>query len=309
MNTNFFYPIPNAGFLSISGSSRVDFLQRQTSNDLRNLGADDARLTVLTSPTARILDVFRVFEDGESLGIVSLPERVLATEAYLRSRIFFNDDVRLENQSAKYAQILLIGSQAAQVLDTLGLDSPPTVGGVARFTFRKSAAFTFGEAGFDDIVFRLILPQSETESIMQLLAKQGTAELSFTDYEVIRIEAGLPGHQTELTDDYTPLEVGLQHTAISMTKGCFTGQEIIARQVNYDKITRRLMGLRLDASVELATTVRIDGKSVGKITSVAASPRFGDIALAVLKRPFDQPQTPVDVGGVPAVVAELPFVS
>jgi tRNA-modifying protein YgfZ len=309
MNSFFFYSIPDAGFLSISGSSRVDFLQRQTSNDLRNLGADDARLTVLTSPTARILDVFRVFGEGESLGIVSLPERVPVTEKYLRSRIFFNDDVQLENQSAKYAQILLIGSQAAQVLDTLGLGSPPTVEGVARFSFQNSAAFALREAGFGDMVFRLILPSTETESFLQFLVKKGASELSLQDYAIMRVEAGLPGHQTELTDDYTPLEVGLQNSAISMTKGCFTGQEIIARQVNYDKITRRLMGLRLDAPVDMNTTIRADGKSVGKITSVAASPRVGDIALAVLKRPYDQPQTPVDVGGVPAVVADLPFTS
>ncbi len=306
MTATIYYPIPKAGFLRISGSSRVDFLQRQTSNDLRKLGDKRASLTVLTSPVARILDVFWVFEDGESLGVISLPERVRATESYLRSRIFFKDDVQIADQSAASSQILLDGPRAGEILDALGAQAPD-LQGVARFEFQNSPVSVIAQPGFGRVAYRMTITASDAMNLRLYLDKQGLSLLSAEAYERLRIEAGIPGHQTELIEAYTPLEVGLQDLAISIHKGCFTGQEVIARQINYDKITRRLVGVQLDAPVELSATIRVDGKSVGQITSITNSPRWGTIGLAVIKRPFDQPKTPVEIDGVVALVAQLPF--
>jgi folate-binding Fe-S cluster repair protein YgfZ len=102
-------------------------------------------------------------------------------------------------------------------------------------------------------------------------------------------------------------------SAIHEAKGCYTGQEVIARQINYDKIARRLVGLRLDAPVSAGATVLVEGRSAGEVTSAALSPRCGPIALAVLRRPHFAPGTPVSVteaaGAVHGTVTALPFVT
>jgi folate-binding protein YgfZ len=132
--------------------------------------------------------------------------------------------------------------------------------------------------------------------------------------ELLRIEAGLPAWGRELSDQVTPLEAGLL-PAISFSKGCYTGQEIIARQVNYDKVTRNLVGLVLppDAPSELrGATVQGPGRG-GFVASVAFSPALNrPIALAVIPRDLNQPGAAVTVlhegREIPATVATLPFI-
>jgi folate-binding protein YgfZ len=143
--------------------------------------------------------------------------------------------------------------------------------------------------------------------VMQLAAR-GVIALSAEAYNVLRIEAGRPGPAQELTSDYTPLEANLDR-AISSIKGCYSGQEVIARQITYDKVARRLVGLRLAAPVAVGAAVTVEGRTVGTITSAAESPQFGAIALAVVRRPHFEPQTNVIVGdgGVAGEVVALPF--
>jgi folate-binding protein YgfZ len=132
------------------------------------------------------------------------------------------------------------------------------------------------------------------------------------DYSILRIEAGLPAAEAELSEDYTPLEAGLQ-SAISSTKGCYTGQEVVARQLTYDKVTQHLCGLRLEQRTQPGERLwAADGSRAGKITSAASSPLFGEIALAVVKRPFHQPGERLGVGetletSAQAQVVALPF--
>jgi len=127
------------------------------------------------------------------------------------------------------------------------------------------------------------------------------------EYHCMRVECGQPAPFSEWTEDYTPLEVGLEW-AVSDRKGCYTGQEVLARQVNYDKITRQLVGLTLQAGPPSAAQVQAEGKTIGVVTSSVISPRFGPIALAVLRRPYHAPGTAVLVGeAIPAVVSVLPF--
>jgi folate-binding protein YgfZ len=132
--------------------------------------------------------------------------------------------------------------------------------------------------------------------------------LSPEAYEVRRVELGLPGPARELTEDYTPLETNLD-AAISDSKGCYTGQEIIARQVTYDKITKRMAGLKLQAPVAAGAAVHVEGRGAGEVTSAVHSPNCGAIALAILKRPHHAPGTAVTVGeeGTRGVVVALPF--
>jgi folate-binding protein YgfZ len=305
-----YFPQPAAGYLRIGGPDRQTFLQRQTTNDVRLLTPGRALVSVLTSPAARILDVLTlVAEPGESLGALTLTGRAAETFRYLRSRIFFMDKVTLEDASAEFAQFDLLGPAAPDVLRRLGFDRPPDVNeAVAAEVAGAQARALYGEG----LGFRLLFPASQAQAVTAALASAGADRLSVESFAVLRVEAGQPAGGHELVEDFTPLETGLA-ASISDSKGCYTGQEVIARQITYDKVTRLLVGLTLEGAVNVGDRVwsGAEDRSAGRITSTAHSPRFGHIALAVLRRPLNEPGTAVTVGeregGVPAVVVDLPF--
>ena len=159
---------------------------------------------------------------------------------------------------------------------------------------------------------QLLLPTGSTAALLDALVLAGFAALDETQYDLLRIEAGLPASGRELSQEYTPLETGLAG-GISESKGCYTGQEIIARQITYDKVTQRLCGVRLEQPAPTGQRLWVDGRPAGTLTSTAISPRFGAIALAVAKRPYDQPGTHVLVGetaesGQTGLIAPIPFI-
>lgn len=276
-----YYKIAQPGYLKISGADRVDFIQRQTTNDVATLSENNTVTTVLTDPAARILDVLQVFTlDEDTLGIITLPTQGAQTAAFLKGKIFFMDKVTLEDHSENSTLYELWGSDT----DSFEIDS-------ALATRIKSDLGTF-----------LLATNTQADPMLEHLAAQGVPELDESTREILRIEVARPAFPNELNDNYTPLQTGLRAT-ISETKGCYTGQEVIARQINYDKITKQLVQLKLDASVTTGNTVRADGKKIGEITSATHSPDHGPLALAVLKRPHFAPGTEIDVEGVKGIVS------
>jgi folate-binding protein YgfZ len=307
-----FYLIPQSGFFYVSGADRKDFLQRQTTNNLKALLPGQTQLNVLTSPTARILDVFYVFlVDDDALRVASLPGRSAATLAFLQSRIFFMDKVLLEDVSASFAQVELLGGQVDTLLKRLGIELPGSEEALVVQQLADETVRLWRTAGRLGLGYRLLFPAASFSSITQILEQSGMIALDEPLYQLLNIEAGQPTAEHGLTEKYTPLETGLA-TAISYSKGCYTGQEVIARQTNYDKVTQQLCGVKLAAAAPAGTPLWVEGRQVGVITSSGRSPRFGDIALAIVKRPHHQTGANLWVGeteqaSLPAVVAALPF--
>lgn len=302
---------PQCGYLRISGEDRIAFIQRQTTNDINLLASGRVLTTVLTTPAARITDVFTLFEENGKVGVLTLPGKGQETFGYLRSRIFFKDKVSIEDASQEYNLVELVGPQAEDVLVSLG-------------NSRHSEGDALLSIDRDDLHcriwlnrnlgYRLLLPVRQLDALARTLEEFGTARLAAEAFDVLRIEAGIPAEDHELTEEYTPLETGLGES-VSATKGCYTGQEVIARQITYDKVTRRLVGLKLESAAAVGEKLSQveNGQAVGKITSAAASPRCGRIALAVVRRPSDEPGTRLLVGEEPngrsAEVVRLPFLS
>jgi tRNA-modifying protein YgfZ len=301
---------PGAGYLRIQGADRRNFLQRQSTNDLNRLGPGVVLVTVLTSPTARIQDVLSLFEeDSETTAALPLPGQAEGTFQYLKSRIFFMDKVTLEDASPAYAQFDLIGPQAAGVVRQLGLERIPGPGELSRWELGETWLLLFSDGALG---FRLLFPAENTGQVQAALEKAGAAHLAAESYTTLRIEAGLPAAGAELTEEFTPLETGLGW-AVSEGKGCYTGQEVIARQLTYDKVTQHLVGLRLSAPTSPGVRLMSaeQGRPVGRVTSAAVSPRFGPIALAVVRRPYEAPGVLLTMGDGPqaasATVAAVPF--
>ncbi len=305
-----FRVIPHSGAIRLSGDDRIAFLQRQTTNDLRLLQPERSVTTVLTSPTARILDVLCLLSQADAIIALTLPGYYgEATARYLRSRIFFMDKVVLDDASAELSQVDIIGPEACQTLKKLGLDGELTANQVASIQLGDTPAWIIALEPAAGLGFRLCSPAGAFPQILDALTSAGAARLSEETYHILRLEAGLPAAGAEWVDAYTPLETGLQ-VAVSDRKGCYTGQEVIARQITYDKVTHRLCGLKSTTPLTVGAKVYGEpGRVIGQITSAAHSPRFGEIALAVLKRPYDQPGQviQVDEQGQEAVVATLPF--
>jgi folate-binding protein YgfZ len=305
------YTLPEPGLLRIAGADRAAFIQRQTTNDIRRLSAGRFQVSVLTNPAARILDVFHLLADDETLLALTLTGNSAVTTAYLKSRIFFMDKVTLTDQSADSAQVELVGPAVAPILQHLGIPEVPGELQVLEMEISSVPVRLLGAAPGFHPGLRLLAPAESLASLHKALREVGVAGLSTEHYDLLRIEAGLPTAGRELTDAYTPLEAGLDG-AISGAKGCYTGQEVIARQLTYDKVTQRLCGIRLEKDTPAGVRLWADGKPAGTLTSSAVSPRFGAIGLAIVKRPHDQPgvllaagETPED--GVPGIVSALPF--
>jgi folate-binding protein YgfZ len=305
-----FYPQAEAGYLRIGGPDRQSFLQRQSTNDLDLLSPEGSVTTVLTSAAARILDVLTLISEPEAIGAITLPGLAAATNRFLQSRIFFMDNVTVEDVSGEFAQIDLVGPKAEQVLLRLGLERAPSESELAVGDISGMGVRILRQR--HGLGYRLMVAAKEVEKIMADLVGSGAAQLAPEHYEIIRVEAGVPAADHELTEDYTPLEAGLAW-AISKDKGCYTGQEVIARQITYDKITRQMVGLKLDGEAQAGDRVWTleDKKSAGNITSTASSPRFGQIALTVIKRSHHEPGTKVLIGelesAIHATISRLPF--
>ena len=297
------------GYLRISGDDRQAFLQRQTTNNIDLLSPERSLVTVLTSPEGRILDVLTVIDEDETLGVITLPGQGEKTFDFLQSRIFFMDKVTLEDASKSFIQIDLLGPGASELIQLLGVDHAPEGSEIRTINMSGIQILVLSLAGLG---YRLLIPAEGTQSILSELKINGVQALDFENYEILRIEAGIPAASHELTDEYSPLETGFQ-LAVSDDKGCYTGQEVLARQVNFDKITRQLVGLFISEEANVGDTLYPPDKvqPVGKITSIADSPRFGPIALAIVKRPFTQPGDKLRVGdqepSILASITEIPF--
>jgi folate-binding protein YgfZ len=310
-STAAFYVQPKAGTIRLQGPDRLAFLQRQSTNDLNRLAPGRSLVTVLTSPLARTLDVLRLWEEHEGLIGITLPGQSGSTVRFLKSRIFFMDKVSVTDLSVDYAQIDLEGPQATQYLIGLGLERAP---GMDEVLFEKRNGETLrvaGQPGFGGAGYRLIVPVQVASAVESALDEMNLASLSDDTYQLLRVEAGLPAPRAELTEDYTPLETGLEW-AVAEGKGCYTGQEVIARQMTYDKVTQHLVGLRLSNHTQPGERVWAEGKPAGVVTSAVYSPRFGEIALAIIRRPHHQAGSLVQVGNsqaqsVAATVSSLPF--
>ncbi len=311
-----FYEQKPSGYLRLSGPDPIDFVQRQSTNDIRRLSPEEAVLTVLTSPTARILDVFYVLQEpvasGSGIALLSMTGRAAEMYRYLKNHIFFMDKVSIDDLSAEYAQLSIGGQKADQALRQLGVDRQIEANRIIDLVIRGASCRLLRQDDHIGLEYRLILPSAGCDAVEAALQEAGIQPISADAYEILRVEKGLPAGGSELTGEYTPLETNLE-SAVSGTKGCYTGQEVIARQVTYDKVVRGLAGLRLEKGVQPGDRVFAQGKPAGVVTSAVRSPRLGVIALAVLRRPYHEAGASITVisGGeeIPGQVVELPFIS
>jgi len=295
------------GCLRLTGQDAAALLQRLTTNDITALKPGQGTRTVLVNHNARILDLLTVYALPEHLLVTTSVGSGATLARFLQSKIFFNDKVTVENLSDDTVQLQLWGAQAAalvQQMTNLDVDSWPlhhiqaaTINGAQVWLART---MPLGGNGFV-----ILARRGDAEALQQACA--ALPSLDTATHDVLRIEQGYPAARRELSTEYIPLETGLSD-AVSFSKGCYVGQEIIARMESRNRLAKRMMGLRLERVVEPGGKLEHDGKEVGGLTSVAVSPRFGPIGLGYVRTAVAEPGTRITLpGGVGAEVVELPF--
>ena len=288
------YQIQDPGYLRISGETRREYIQRQTTNDIDLLAPDRALPTLLTQPTGRILEYYTLLDFGESIAMLTQPGHGPGNAAYFQKRIFFNDKVFIQDQSGDWAQIELLGPKASGLFGQFDFTRVPEINEVLESNWRGAKVIVFGQMGFGvSSRFRILFPSKLIDELLTHLEK--TPKLSFASREMLRIESSHAG-DPEFAAETTPFELGLDRL-VSTTKGCYTGQEVLARQFTYDKVVRHLVRLQANHPMVAGAHLTVDGKSVGQISSVAISPRLGPIALGVVRKPYDELGTNLSVQG------------
>ena len=294
-------PRPHFGVLRLGGRDRADFLQRMTTNDIACLQPGQAALTILTSPVARIEAVFSVLCRQEDLLLLASEGQAGALRQRLQSQIFFMDKVTVSDESANLRRLRLLGPAAGEHLLAAGLPQPP-----ADDRFLEEEGVTVLRQERYDLSGYEIIGAAETLAALQERLTGAGAELlaDSASYEARRIELGRPRPGKELTDAFTPLETGMVWVCAE-NKGCYTGQEIIARQLTYDKVTRSLVRLRSELPLAEGAAVSVNDRAFGTVTSSGYSPLAGPVALAVLKRPHNVEGVEVTVEGAAARVEQI----
>ncbi len=279
----------------LQGESRFELVNRMSTNDVSGMSLYEGRPTVFTSATARILFRAMCVNLPAGLLLIGEPGQSQALAELLRRNIFYGDNVEASDQRPTTAQFALHGPKADSIIRRLGAELPPSADysayeiALATVARRKSIAGPH---------WAIICPATSAAAVYRQLLESGQSfELqpagSLT-YNLLRIRKGRPAG-LELSADYIPLEIGLWDE-VSFDKGCYTGQEIIARMESRQRLAKVMVKLNMTQLVEAPALVYAEGKACGKLSSSVAGPDGEIFALAVIKTLSAKPGTVLEVG-------------
>ena len=289
------------GKLALSGPDSKRFLQGQVSNDVEALTPGFGCYATFLTPKGKMLGDLRILDTGDELLLDT--ERLALQDLFNMIRRFsLGYDTELHKRTLQLGLLSLLGPGAGAIgdLDSLGADEHSHLAG--------EAAGVSVRAVRTDLGIDLFCDAGDTDALAGALERAGARPVSEAAADVVRVETGRPRYGIDLDDSVIPQEADLNARAVSFTKGCYVGQETVARLFYRGKPNRQLRGLRLSAPAWTGAEVTFGGRIVGRLGSVAESPALGLIALAIVRREAP-PGSHVTVGSgeIKAVVVELPF--
>ena len=306
------------GRLVVSGKDRASYLQGLLTNDVVALKAGQGCYAAyLTAQGRMIADLF-VYELGDVI-LLTLSGDVKDVVLAKLDQFIFSEDVQLGDVTDTFAHIAVVGPDAAQAVAT-------ALGGVTTESLRalvEHANLRTAWAGVAAIVARVtdtgepgydvLVDRAQAGALTAALAAAGAVAIDESTAEALRIEAGVPLFHRDMDEATIPLEAGIEGRAISFSKGCYVGQEVVIRVMHrgHGRVARKLVGLLVDGPRTPArgAPIRSGEREIGAVTSSLASPALQrPIALGYVHRDFVEPGTQVTVGDASAVVTVLPFV-
>ena len=303
------------GKLALTGTDAKKFLNGQVTNDVERLTDGDGCYAAFLTHKGKMLGDIRILDAREELLLDT--ERVALQALFDMIRRFkIGFEVDLHKRTLESALLSLIGPTAEEVVaraldrdagsasgkGAIGLGSeehshaPARIGSAAARLIRT-------DTGID-----VLCESPSAETVKAAIVQAGAEAVSEQAAEVVRVEHGRPRYGVDLDETTIPQEAGLNERAVSFTKGCYVGQETVARLYYKGKPNRLLRGLQLSEPVPVDTELLLGERAVGRLTSVTLSPRLGPIGLGLV-RVAAEPGTTLAVAGsdASAVVRELPF--
>jgi folate-binding protein YgfZ len=296
---------PGLGAIVMTGADRAAFLHALLTNDIARLSAGHGAYAAYLTPQGRMISDMRVIETGTRilLGV----ERPLAAGLAARlDALVFAEDVQVTDASGRMAVAAVHGPSAAAVIQRA--TGVPVAGLAADYDNVTSDSLTIvRETGLGMPGFHLYVASADADALRSRLRDAGAVDASAETAETLRIEAGQPRFGVDMNTDTIPLEAGIEDRAISFTKGCYVGQEVIVRVMHrgHGRVARRLVSLLMAGAQVPAhgDTIAAGDRQVGEITSATDSPKHGSpLALGYVQRDYAAPGTGLTVNGSEARV-------
>ena len=312
--------LSHRGKLRVTGEDRVKWLQSVISNDILPLQPGQGRYSSFLTHKGKMLTYFRLYMLTETVMLEDVGEIGDTTFQSLRKFLLYGTKAKMENCAESWGLLLLSGPKAAHVVQSaFGVDVADLapvdfvsaqIGGHPALVLRTEET---GEVDIEVLVPTESLLTAWT-SAMQAGSKFGIKAFGNHAREALRIEAGFPKAGPDLNEEIVPPEAGLEGKAFSLNKGCYPGQEVVARMDTYGNVRRKLVGLVLQNSAVPPHGAKLysGDREVGWISSATHSPQLNKtIALGFPLRDFSKPETELTVefdgSRHPATIQTLPF--
>lgn len=293
------------GLLKITGEDRLRFLHNQTTNDFNQKKPGENCDTIVVTSTARTIDLITAYITKEAVFLIVSPGMSEYLSKWMDRYIFPMDRVEISDLSAENLLFSLVGPLSETLLQKIGVKEIPAQGNLTSKIGDVTVLIAEGN-GLALAGYNLIVPIAEAGAIWTKLVEAGGVSMGDVCWETLRICQGRPAAGIELTEDYNPLEAGLWH-CISFSKGCYIGQETIARLNTYKGVKQRLWGVKLDGPVEPKTVVTVDDVKVGILTSYTQT-STGFFGLAYIRTKAGGVGLKVKIGQTGGEIVNLAFV-
>ena len=326
-----FFDRSHWGRIRLTGADRVRFLHNQTTNNIEQLLANEGCHSVFVTSTGRTIDLATVYAFEDSFLVIVSPGMTKQLYDWMDKYIFFSDKVTLTDESNKTFLFTVVGEGCDELARSLGAEK-----------LVNKSAFTHQAIAFDnsqeadsmqqaDLAesrpkesdtqpnihiacdaelaipgYTLWGPIDRADAVRQAILSMGTTTGTEAEWESLRVQQGRPLPNKELTEDDNPLEAGLWHS-ISFEKGCYIGQETIARLNTYKGVKKRLWGLTIDRPVLEGADIALDGKKIGQLTSLVKT-EAGFFGLGYIRTKAGGQGLDVEIEEAKAKVIAVPFV-
>ena len=285
------------------------FLNGLITNDMKTLAENSWMPAVFPTVQGRLIGAVRIIRGAEPSFLIDTDPA--SHEAVLKtiSRFTLAGDFKVTDLTAETALLSVQGKSAVEVMEKVfqtSLSDLPRNGVAERESITILRATHTGEDGFD-----IVVDSSEAPGLRQALEDAGAKPVGQDTLEILRIEAGIARHGRDMDETNVIPETNLDH-AVSYTKGCYTGQEIIVRIKHRGHVAKKLTGLRFETERQIepgAIIKSTEGKEIGRVTSTALSPKLGSIGLGYVRYDYlDAGMIVLVDDEISATVTELPFI-
>ncbi len=289
------------GQIAVGGKDRAAYLQGLLTNDIQALGPGTGCYAAWLTPQGRLITDLHVLESGDMI-LLDVPRDLVDATVQRLEQFLFSEDVQLGDLRASLQGVWVHGPAAPAALE----HALTGVSGLADWPQYHNARAAFGQtaavvARIDQLGvpgYCVYLEPARAASLSSALASAGAVAGSHNAIEAARIEAGTPVFGIDMGTETIPLEAGIEGRAISFSKGCYVGQEVIIRVMHrgQGRVAKKLMLLGVEGDPPPAGAKVYGGeREIGSVTSSASSPNAGALALAYLHRDFLAPGTRVEI--------------